>query len=51
MNDEVVEMNAFNKKLFLNKKKKMIEQKIIEIKTKKLFCQIFEQQTFRAKKE
>ena len=36
MNDEAVKMNALNKKLFLNEKKKMIEQKAIEIKTKEL---------------
>ena len=51
MNDEIVEMNAFNEKLFLNEKKKMIEQKTIEIKAKELFRQILEQRTFRAKEE
>ena len=51
MNDEVVKMNAFNEKLFLNEKKKMIEQKTIEIKAKKLFRQILEQRTSRAKKK
>ena len=43
MNDEIVEMNVFNKKLFLNEKKKMIEQKTIKIKMKELFRQIFKQ--------
>ena len=51
MNDEIVEMNVFNEKLFLNKKKKMIEQKTIETKTKKLFRQILEQRTSRAKEK
>ena len=51
MNDETVEMNAFNEKLSLNERKKMIEQKTIETKTKKLFRQILEQRTSRAKKE
>ena len=51
MNDEVVEMNAFNERLFLNEKKKMIEQKTIETKTKELFHQIFEQRTSRAKEK
>ena len=51
MNDETVEMNSFNEKLSLNERKKMIEQKTIETKTKKLFRQILEQRTSRAKKE
>ena len=51
MNDEIVEMNVFNEKLFLNERKKMIKQKTIEIKMKKLFRQIFKQRTFRAKEK
>ena len=51
MNDEIIEMNVFNKKLFLNEKKKMIEQKTIETKMKKLFRQILEQRTSRAKEK
>ena len=51
MNDEIVEMNVFNEKLFLNERKKMIEQKVIETKTKKLFRQIFKQRTSRAKEK
>ena len=51
MNDEIVEMNAFNKKLFLNERKKMIKQKAIKTKIKKLFRQVFEQRTSRAKEK
>ena len=51
INDEIVEMNVFNKELFLNERKKMIEQKMIEIKIKKLFRQVLEQRTSRAKKK
>ena len=51
MNDEIVEMNVFNEKLFLNKRKKMIEQKTIETKAKELFHQIFKQRTSCAKEK
>ena len=51
MNDEIVKINVFNEKLFLNERKKMIEQKTIETKMKKLFRQIFKQRTFCAKEK